>query len=81
MYSGPDDVARFLMADSEELVTAAFACPTCLCSAAEVHLGAEEDDVLADCVCTPCERRWTVALDGFQAMRLALAPPSALSMT
>ena len=71
MHSGPNDAARFLAADSEELVSAAFACPICLRAATEVHLG----DDLADCVCTPCDRGWTVALDAFQTMRLALAPP------
>ena len=71
MHRGPDDAARFFAADREELVSAAFACPTCLCAASEVRVGAD----LAECTCAPCERRWTVALDAFQTMRLALAPP------
>ena len=71
MHSGPNDAARFLQADSEELVAAAFACPTCLRADGRVHLGAD----VADCVCPRCERRWDVALDIFQSLRLTLAPP------
>ena len=76
MHTGPNDAARFLQADSAELVTAAFACPTCLRAAAQVRLGFD----VADCVCPPCERSWAVALDAFQSLRLTLAPPPALAL-
>ena len=79
VHTGPHDVARFQATDSEELVLASFACPACLHSPERVRLRVEDDGALADCVCSPCGRRWTVVLDGFQALRLTLAPPAEIA--
>ena len=78
VHRGPHDTARFLAADCEALVLASFACPTCLERPDAVSLGDDDDGARAACACWPCDRRWEVALDPSQALRLALAPPEEL---
>ncbi len=67
------DTARFRADDPDELVTAALACPLCLCSE-EVQWEAalEGYDPSVECHCPRCDERWRVYLAPHQALRLGL---------
>jgi hypothetical protein len=69
------DVARFGADERVELVTAAFSCPMCLHVDCAGHLSGSADDTVVECECHHCDTRWTVGVDGWQAMRLILSPP------
>jgi hypothetical protein len=68
------DTARFRPDDPDALVSAALACPFCLC-ADDVQW---EDDSLEDydpsvqCGCPSCQARWRVYLAPQQALRVGL---------
>jgi hypothetical protein len=69
------DLARFRPDDPEEVVAAALACRLCLGAAGHVDLDWDEDPPVCRCRCADCGALTVVAVDGQQAMRLALAPP------
>jgi hypothetical protein len=69
------DSARFLAADPDEIVAAAFACPVCLHRPDHVSVSDDGGDALAQCTCDGCAHAWDVALDPWQALRMSLAPP------
>ena len=73
------DVARFLPADPEAVVAAAFTCPCCLRVDADVRGDVAHqhvDDVTLECGCRICGTEWKVMLDADQVLRLALHPPT-----
>jgi hypothetical protein len=70
------DSARFYVDDPEPLVVASFVCPFCLRMPADTLFSLEEPNGSAVlCRCQECNRRWVVAVNPGQAMRLAIAPP------
>lgn len=72
-----DDVARFRSDDPAHIVAASFACPICLELDAVARLTLDPEDPEVLCTCFGCAVAWTVAVNLFQAMRLALYPPTA----
>lgn len=70
------DVARFGPEEPEEVVAAALACQACLRAPAAVLVVEDGPELTAVCHCPRCDVSTEVALDGRQALRLALAPPS-----
>ena len=75
------DTARFWVDDSDELVTASFACPYCLHVPSEAVFNLEEPNGSAVlCRCSACHTSWVVAVNVGQAMRLAIAPPAGLEL-
>jgi hypothetical protein len=75
--AAPTYVAGFIPGDPDCLVAHAFACPYCLAGTVEAFVVAAGDDSEAMCSCAACEEHWTLTLDGWQALRLTLAPPPA----
>jgi hypothetical protein len=73
-----DDVARFRPNDPSEIVAASFACPVCLRRANEVVLADDDGVAIATCRCMNCKIGWTVMIDSYQYLRVALAPPHGL---
>jgi hypothetical protein len=75
------DSARFFVDDPEPLVVASFACPYCLQTAHDSVFNLEEPNGSAVlCHCEACHKRWVVAVNTGQAMRLAIAPPVGLEL-
>jgi hypothetical protein len=75
------DSARFFVDDPDPLVIASFACPYCLEIAADSLFNLEEPNGSAVlCHCEACNKRWVVAVNTGQAMRLAIAPPIGLEL-
>jgi hypothetical protein len=71
-----DDVARFRADDDAQLVAVSLACPLCLGLEVTARLVLGEASGEVECGCG-CGTEWAVAVDPAQALRLALAPPSA----
>jgi hypothetical protein len=78
--SALDDSARFRPEDPEDLVAASFACPLCLCAAAQVLIVRHDTDATASCLCRHCALGWRVGLDPSQTLRMLLAPPADVSV-
>jgi hypothetical protein len=75
------DAARFSVDDSDELVTASFACPYCLRTPPTARFTLDEPNESAVfCRCEDCSASWLVAVNVGQAMRLAIAPPAGLEL-
>jgi hypothetical protein len=75
------DSARFAVDDPDPLVVASFVCPYCLQSPADALFNLDEPNGSAIlCHCADCSRRWVVAVNAGQAMRLAIAPPIELAL-
>jgi hypothetical protein len=75
------DSARFFVDDPEPLVLASFVCPYCLHTPADALFSLEEPNGSAVlCHCLECSKRWVVAVNPGQAMRLAIAPPVELEL-
>jgi hypothetical protein len=75
------DSARFQAADEAPVVVASFACPMCLQTASALRLRLDEaNGSSVRCRCDACETSWLVALNTGQALRLAIAPPAALTL-
>jgi hypothetical protein len=75
------DSARFAVDDPDPLVVASFVCPYCLQTPADALFNLDEPNGSAIlCHCADCSRRWVVAVNPGQAMRLAIAPPGDLEL-
>lgn len=75
------DSARFAVDDPDPLVIASFMCPYCLRTPADALFNLDEPNGSAIlCHCADCSRRWVVAVNAGQAMRLAIAPPVELAL-
>jgi hypothetical protein len=75
------DSARFFVDDPDPLVVASFVCPYCLQKPADSLFNLEEPNGSAVlCHCVECHKRWVVAVNPGQAMRLAIAPPADLAL-
>jgi hypothetical protein len=75
------DAARFAVDDPDPLVLASFACPYCLGAPTDALFSLEEPNGSAVlCHCETCSKRWVVAVNPGQAMRLAIAPPVELQL-
>ena len=75
------DAARFFVDDTDELVTASFACPYCLRTPPSAVFNLDEPNGSAIlCRCPDCHASWVVAVNVGQAMRLAIAPPIGLEL-
>jgi hypothetical protein len=76
------DSARFAVDDPDPLVMASFVCPYCLLAPADALFSLEEPNGSAVlCHCVGCSKRWVVAVNPGQALRLAIAPPVELELT
>jgi hypothetical protein len=75
------DSARFFVDDPDPLVVASFVCPYCLNTPADALFNLEEPNGSAVlCHCQSCSKRWVVAVNPGQALRLAIAPPVELEL-
>jgi hypothetical protein len=69
------DVARFGADERPEIVTSSFLCPVCVHVDCAGRIAGSSDDTVVECTCRRCATEWTLAVDGWQALRLILSPP------
>jgi hypothetical protein len=75
------DSARFAVDDPDPIVLSSFMCPYCLNTPADALFSLEEPNGSAVlCHCRECSKRWVVAVNPGQALRLAIAPPIELAL-